>query len=77
MELDVVEIPGGKCYGSSIAAFCARNGFSRAFVYDEIKRKKLRAVKWRGRTFILDADATAFFGSLPAVGEGGDDARAA
>jgi excisionase family DNA binding protein len=49
----------------AVREFCARYGICRQTFYDEVKRKRLRAVKLGKKTVILKADAEAWAKSLP------------
>lgn len=50
-----------------VEGFCASTGLGRTFVFDEIKRGRLRARKAGRRTVILPEDAVAYLQSLPAA----------
>jgi excisionase family DNA binding protein len=52
----------------SIDGFCKLYGLGRTFAYEQIKERKLRAVKCGNRTLILRCDAEAWARSLPAMG---------
>jgi excisionase family DNA binding protein len=45
--------------------FCNAFGIGKTFLYDQIKRNRLRAVKCGKRTLILRADADRWANSLP------------
>ena len=71
--MKVAEVASGKSFAQSIEHFCLRTDLSRAFVYLEIKRGKLRAVKAGRRTLIRNTDAQAYLRSLPLAGGVQDD----
>jgi excisionase family DNA binding protein len=52
----------------TIAAFCKAFGVGQTFCYQQIKDRKLRAVKAGARTLILRRDAETWARSLPAMG---------
>lgn len=54
----------------TIPAACVRLGISRSTLYLEIKSRRLRAIKVRGRTLISRADAAAWLASLPELTPG-------
>jgi excisionase family DNA binding protein len=49
----------------AVREFCARYGICRQTFYDEVRRKRLRAVKLGKKTVILKSDAEAWAASLP------------
>ena len=53
----------------SIDGFCKLYGIGRTFAYEQIKDRKLRAVKCNNRTLILRSDAEQWARSLPAMGD--------
>ena len=53
----------------SLAAFCRTYNVGLTFTYQQIKLKRLRAVKAGAKTLILRPDAEAWARSLPALGE--------
>lgn len=52
----------------SLAAFCRTYNVGLTFTYQQIKDKKLRAVKAGSKTLILRPDAEAWARSLPEMG---------
>ena len=52
----------------SIDRFCKLYGLGRTFAYEQIKERKLRAVKCGNRTLILRCDAEVWARSLPELG---------
>lgn len=48
----------------TVDRFCATFGLGRTFVYEQIKTRKLRAVKTGARTLILRRDVEDWIGSL-------------
>jgi excisionase family DNA binding protein len=52
----------------SIDGFCKLYGVGRTFAYEQMKQRKLRAVKCGNRTLILNSDAEAWARSLPELG---------
>jgi excisionase family DNA binding protein len=49
----------------AVREFCARYGICRQTFYDEVRHKRLRAVKLGKKTVILKTDAEAWAASLP------------
>jgi hypothetical protein len=56
-----------------IAELAQRHGLSVAFIYNEIKAKRLRARKAGAATIVTDEDEAAWLAAMPVIG-GGDDA---
>ncbi len=54
-----------KVLAYDIPTFCEVAHIGRTKVYEEIKARRLRAVKCGGRTIILDDDAKSYLSSLP------------
>jgi excisionase family DNA binding protein len=54
----------------SIDAFCCRYGIGRTSVYEEIKHRRLRAVKVGKRTLISEDDAEDWLRQLPVLETG-------
>lgn len=54
----------------SLAAFCRTYYVGLTFAYQQIREKKLRAVKAGARTLILRSDADTWACSLPDMGAG-------
>lgn len=52
-----------EAYG--VREFCARYDICRQTFYDEVKRRRLRALKLGKKTLILRADAEAWAAALP------------
>ena len=52
----------------SIDGFCKLYGLGRTCAYEQIKERRLRAVKCGSRTLILRRDAEAWARSLPVLG---------
>jgi excisionase family DNA binding protein len=60
----------------SIADFCNRYGVGRTKAYEEIKARRLRAIKVGQRTLIIVDDAEAWLLSRPSSqGAGSQDGR--
>jgi excisionase family DNA binding protein len=53
----------------SLAAFCRTYNVGLTFTYQQIKEKKLRAVKAGAKTLILRSDAEAWASSLTEIGD--------
>jgi excisionase family DNA binding protein len=53
----------------TVGRFCAAFGVGKTFVYEQIKAKKLRAVKTGARTLILRRDAEAWVDALSPMGD--------
>jgi excisionase family DNA binding protein len=51
----------------TVGRFCTAFGVGKTFVYEQIKARKLRAVKTGARTLILRRDAEAWANALPAL----------
>jgi excisionase family DNA binding protein len=51
----------------NIDEFCARYGVSRTTTYEEIKARRLRALKCGKRTLITEDDAEDWLRQLPAI----------
>lgn len=56
----------------SLAAFCRTYNVGPTFAYQQIKEKKLRAVKAGAKTLILRRDAEVWVRSLPHIGGAND-----
>lgn len=54
----------------TVDRFCAAFGLGRTFVYEQIKTRKLRAVKSGNRTLILRRDVEAWICALPPLDTG-------
>jgi hypothetical protein len=52
----------------TVNRFCDAFSLGRTYVYEQIKLKRLRAVKCGARTMILRQDAEAWANALPAMG---------
>lgn len=51
----------------TVNRFCSAFSVGRTYVYEQIKLKRLRAVKRGARTMILRHDAEAWANALPAM----------
>ena len=54
----------------SIADIVSEGPFSRSFIYEAIKKGRLKARKGGRRTVVLDDDYQRFLESLPLIGKG-------